>query len=139
MRFFTKATNDFEEIAQHLRAFDAEFRQLRGGKFQGALHQLQIGPVVCMKLELSHAVQAHGVLRKPSFVCSPVTASNQAARWRGQAIGVENVNVLGPREIMDHATSDNYTTTSLIVDARAIKEMAAERMQYDIEEALHMQ
>lgn len=139
MQYFTKQTEDFEDIAQHLQAFDAEFRQLRGGKFQGKLRQLRIGPVVCMQLELSHAVLAYGVLRKPGFVFSPVTSGNQAARWRGHSLEVEQVNVLGPREMMDHVTSDNYTTTSLIVESSTIREWAMARMQYDIEEALHRQ
>lgn len=137
MHFFELESKDFDEIAQHLQAFDAQFRQIQGGQFHGKLKRLHFGPVVCMKLQFSHAILAKGILRKPSFVFSPVTTGNQAARWRGHSLALQQINVLGSQEIMDHVTTDNYTTTSLIIDSHRIKELTADRLGYDVEEALH--
>lgn len=139
MQYFEKQSDDFEEIARHLQAYDAQFKQIHGGQFAGRLAQLQLGPIVCMQVELSHAIIAKGTLKKPAYVFTPVTAANHRAIWRGHTLSTRHVNVLGAHEVMDHVASNQSVSTSVIIGKSKLEELAATRWGFVLEDSLQHQ
>jgi AraC family ethanolamine operon transcriptional activator len=139
MQFVEAQSSDFEELAAFLSAYDAQFRQLRGGCFQGKLVQLQIGPIVCMKVDFSHAIIAKGLLKQPAYVFTPVTLQNHRANWRGHTLSTQHLNVLGADEAMDHVSTADYSSTSIIISKAKMEDLAKTRWGFALEDVMQRQ
>src|SRR5262245_40774692 len=88
-------TNDFDELAQSFPAWDATFRQMEAGRFSGSLSAVRVGALGVSRITLSHVVQLRGVLRRPSYLFSPVVGRASRAVWRGRTLRAGQVNLVG--------------------------------------------
>lgn len=139
MVFHHLVTRDFDQIAQNAHAWDARFSPLTAGPFFGSISTLQVGPISCMHLETSQVMLCRGVLRRPATVLTPIVSGNCHANWRGHILQPSMVNHLGINNVMDHVTSRDYSTTSLIIDNQFLSQVACRQWDMNIVELLNHQ
>lgn len=136
MQYISLDTHDSDELACKAHAWDLKLKQMGCGKFQGALDSLRVGAIICTRWKSSHAMIGNGVLRKPAVVFTPVTERNCRSNWRGFQLTPPHVNLLGISDVMDHVTSAEYESYSLVVDHHLLFSHAAQQWDVDLEDLL---
>lgn len=118
-------TDDFDELAGAFQRWDHRFRQFSPGSFVGSLTAVRLGPVQVMRIGLNRRVLAKGSPPPGCFTFNPVTAHNRAAVFRGQHLGMGQLNLLAPGVEMNHLTSEDYCALLVTVPEELLFATAA--------------
>jgi AraC family ethanolamine operon transcriptional activator len=134
--FLSYQTRDFDELALGLRNWDAEFRQLSRGAFEGTLQVLQVGGIQVIQVCANRVIQAQGIQREKRLLFSPVTPKNADALWKGQHLRPGQIRLTAPGEEMDHRTAAGFEILALNVVPEVMAKTAEVLHGIDLEDWL---
>jgi AraC family ethanolamine operon transcriptional activator len=122
--FLSLQTRDFDELALAFGNWDAAFRQLSRGAFEGSLHVLQVGGIQVIQVQANRVIQAQGVQREKRLLFAPVTPRNAGSLWKGQHLRPGQIRLMVPGEEMDHRTTAEFEILALTVVPEVLEEAA---------------
>jgi AraC family ethanolamine operon transcriptional activator len=134
--FLSLQTRDFDELALGFQNWDAEFRQLSRGAFEGSLHVLQVGGIQVIQVRANRVLQAQGVQREKRLLFSLVTRKNAGALWKGQHLRPGQIRLTAPGEEMDHRTAAGFEVLALNVVPEVLEKTAEVLHGIDLEDCL---
>jgi AraC-like DNA-binding protein len=129
-------TRDFDHMASSFRGWDCRMEQLGRGRFHGRLRLTPPGPAQLLDAEVNLAVHAQGEHVPGSYGFSPVEPASAGARWRGRYLRPGMVNVIAPGEEMNHASTDDYRSTTLHVHGGLLRRVCSAVLGVDPERLL---
>jgi AraC family ethanolamine operon transcriptional activator len=129
-------TGDFDELALAFANWDAEFRQVSRGAFEGRLQVVPVGALRAIRVCANRVIRARGVQREGRFLFSLVTPRNTLCRWKSQCLRPGHIRVMSPREEMDHLSAERFEILLLSVSPAFLRETAEALHGIDVEDRL---
>ncbi len=129
-------TTDFEEFESFYSAWDAVFRQMSCGPFEGSIADVRIGQMRVLHETANQSLQIRAAMTAPGYLFTPVAGPMQQAIWRGRSLTAGKVNLVGPNTQIDHLSASDAEYFSIFVNRDLLEESAAVRFGVDLPDYL---
>jgi hypothetical protein len=113
---FSLRTRDFDELAQGIPGWDAQFSQISPGAFHGEFDFLQLRDMNFCRIMGNHEILARGAHRPGTFAFGVPLLQQRTTILSGRPLHDGQIVFLGPKDALDQTTCSDYEAVFVEVD-----------------------